>query len=236
MYLLADLIVILVFLIGAAALGFLLGRRSTRAQSAEWQRRLSEQQHRLTDAQTKLKRTLGQRLALEQELTEVRTHLSGQGIDVADIQSAIKDEPVALAASEATTAEPANEAIGRLNARKLNRQPSVRRTRVTTPPARSTPSPQDETLQRIRARAASIDFDRIGTAEAGQRDDLKRIENIGIYTEKKLNALGIRTFDQIANFNERDQQVVNRAIELSSGRIARDGWVEQARRLVEDLR
>ena len=228
MYLLADLIVILVFLIGAAALGFLLGRRSTRQRAAEQQSQLAEQQRRLADAQTKLKRTLAQRLALEQELTEVRTHLSGQGIDVADIQSAPKESKQA-ALVDSPVAKPTERTRVRTGIREPNGRFNVRRTPTASRP--KPPSKQDETLRRIQARATKIDFDRIGTADAGQRDDLKRIENIGIFTEKKLNALGICTFGQIANLNERDQHIVNQAIELSPGRIARDGWVEQATRL-----
>lgn len=233
MYLFADLIVILVFLIGAAALGFLLGRRSLRQRITEQQHQRAEQQRLLANTQTKLKRTMGQRLALEQELTEVRTHLSGRGIDTADIQADTQENQSAnrLTSSVAATASMSTMSV-RPETRELNGRPHGHHapTSVDRP---KPPSKQDETLRRIRDRADKINFDRIEIAEAGRRDDLKRIENIGIFTEKKLNALGIRTFNQIANLNERDQHVVNQAIELSSGRIARDGWVEQAKRLVE---
>lgn len=88
-------------------------------------------------------------------------------------------------------------------------------------------------LNRIRARASLIDFERIGTATAATADDLKVIVGVGPFLEKKLHAAGIYTFRQIANFNEEDIDQVNDIIEFFPGRIQRDNWVGQAKELVK---
>ena len=237
MYLLADLVIILFFLIGAAALGFLLGRRSFRGRVDQLQAQLQDRQQTTTDLKTKLKRCTAKRVALERELTDVRTHLSAQGIDVVAMKSpAVATPTTSPTARTAASASPENETVRAAPGQRF-RRPSATQAAPTRPapvPSRSASAPsskQDETLQRVRARANKINFDRIGTAEARQRDDLKEIRGIGIFIEKKLNALGIYTFGQIARFNEEDERIVNEAIEFFPGRIARDEWVTQARGL-----
>jgi predicted flap endonuclease-1-like 5' DNA nuclease len=74
-----------------------------------------------------------------------------------------------------------------------------------------------------------VDFDRIGTASADEKDDLLIIKGVGPFIESKLHALGIYTFRQIANFNADDITKVNEAIEVFAGRIERERWVDQAR-------
>ncbi|MVM30545.1 hypothetical protein GO755_10920 [Spirosoma sp. HMF4905] len=86
-------------------------------------------------------------------------------------------------------------------------------------------------LNRIRARASEIDFSRIGMASVDNADDLKVIVGVGPFLEKKLHAIGIYTFRQIANFNQEDIEKVNDIIEFFPGRIERDDWVGQATEL-----
>ncbi|GAB3504868.1 hypothetical protein GCM10027341_35790 [Spirosoma knui] len=94
-------------------------------------------------------------------------------------------------------------------------------------------SNEEAVLNRIRSRAREIDFTRIGHASATEADDLKIIVGVGPFLEKKLNAVGIYTFQQIANFSEEDTERVNDVIEFFPGRIQRDDWVGQAARLVK---
>ncbi len=89
-----------------------------------------------------------------------------------------------------------------------------------------------ETMRRIREKAANIDFERIGKADESQKDDLKRINGIGPFIERKLNALGIYTFKQISNLTEDDADKVNDAIEFFPGRAKRDNWIGQAKELI----
>lgn len=88
-------------------------------------------------------------------------------------------------------------------------------------------------LNRIRARASEIDFNRIGLASAAGADDLKVIVGVGPFLEKKLHAIGIYTFRQIANFTSEDIEQVNDIIEFFPGRIQRDNWVGQAAELAK---
>ena len=59
-------------------------------------------------------------------------------------------------------------------------------------------------------------------------DDLKKIRGVGVLIEKKLNAMGVYSYDQIANWSADDIQRVSSALDFK-GRIEREGWVQQAR-------
>ena len=59
-------------------------------------------------------------------------------------------------------------------------------------------------------------------------NDLKRIRGVGVLIEKRLNAMGINSYDQIANWTSGDIDRVSQVLEFK-GRIEREGWVEQAR-------
>lgn len=92
---------------------------------------------------------------------------------------------------------------------------------------------QDQVLARIKERAEALDFERIGTSTEAEKDALQRIKGIGPFIELKLNSLGIYTFKQIAQFNEKDEELVNEAIEFFPGRVRRDEWVKQAKAFVD---
>jgi NADH-quinone oxidoreductase subunit E len=61
-------------------------------------------------------------------------------------------------------------------------------------------------------------------------DDLKRISGIGPKLEQMLNGLGIRSVSQIAAWTDGDIKRIDAALGVD-GRIARDDWVNQARKL-----
>ena len=109
------------------------------------------------------------------------------------------------------------------------------RTPVTSVPT-VTGSNSEETsvLQRIAARAHELNIDRIGQASAEEADDLKAIVGIGPFLVRKLNAVGIYTFRQIANFTPEDTEQVNDVIEIVPGRIEREKWVAQATQLAKN--
>jgi predicted flap endonuclease-1-like 5' DNA nuclease len=67
---------------------------------------------------------------------------------------------------------------------------------------------------------------RVGRTVAN--DDLKRIRGVGVLIEKKLNALGITGYEQIANWTATDIDRVSQSLDFR-GRIERENWVEQAR-------
>jgi len=65
-------------------------------------------------------------------------------------------------------------------------------------------------------------------AKAEGKDDLTKIKGVGPFIEKKLNGLGIYTFEQIGAFTPETIEKVTEAIEFFPGRIERDNWVKQA--------
>src|SRR5262245_29787666 len=58
--------------------------------------------------------------------------------------------------------------------------------------------------------------------------DLKRIRGIGVLIERRLNAMQIVSYEQIANWTAADIERVSRTLDFK-GRIERENWVEQAR-------
>ena len=63
-------------------------------------------------------------------------------------------------------------------------------------------------------------------------DNLQQIKGIGAVLEKKLNAMGIERFEQIANWTEDDIAEVDEQLNFR-GRIQREKWVEQAQDLAK---
>jgi predicted flap endonuclease-1-like 5' DNA nuclease len=63
-------------------------------------------------------------------------------------------------------------------------------------------------------------------------DNLQQIKGIGAVLEKKLNAMGIERFEQIANWTEGDIAEVDEQLNFR-GRIQREKWVEQAHDLTK---
>jgi branched-chain amino acid transport system ATP-binding protein len=66
------------------------------------------------------------------------------------------------------------------------------------------------------------------------KDDLKKIKGIGPVNEGKLNRNGVKTFAQIAAWKKAD--IVEAEVYLEfDGRIAREGWVAQAKVLAREV-
>jgi poly(3-hydroxybutyrate) depolymerase len=70
-----------------------------------------------------------------------------------------------------------------------------------------------------------------GKSASARKDDLTRISGIGPKLAEKLNARGIATFRQIAELTDKEIAALDKALGFP-GRIGRDKWVAQARRLV----
>jgi small subunit ribosomal protein S2 len=65
---------------------------------------------------------------------------------------------------------------------------------------------------------------------AGKPDDLKKIDGVGPALERKLNALGVTRYDQIAAFSDEEVTKVDDALNYK-GKVTRDDWVGQAKAL-----
>jgi poly(3-hydroxybutyrate) depolymerase len=69
-------------------------------------------------------------------------------------------------------------------------------------------------------------------APRGEKDDLTVIAGIGAKTEERLNEIGVFHVWQIAGWTPEDAKRIDGELE-ARGRVERDAWVEQAKRLVE---
>lgn len=67
-------------------------------------------------------------------------------------------------------------------------------------------------------------------ASSSGKDNLKKIKGIGPKIEKKLNAIGVTTFAQIAEWKESDSKEIGEKLAFP-GRIEREEWVDQAKTL-----
>jgi predicted flap endonuclease-1-like 5' DNA nuclease len=102
------------------------------------------------------------------------------------------------------------------------------------------PGPAPEEARVVRQRMVSVKSEALqdrfetGMARGGRNvrsgipDDLKRIKGIGVVLEKKLNAIGVIGYEQIAAWTDADVQRVSEQLDFK-GRIERENWIEQAR-------
>jgi NADH-quinone oxidoreductase subunit E len=70
----------------------------------------------------------------------------------------------------------------------------------------------------------------------GKADDLKLIWGVGPAFEKLLNKTGIWHFDQVASWGAKDIDHVDALLKGFHGRIRRDEWVKQAKKLAKGWR
>ena len=65
------------------------------------------------------------------------------------------------------------------------------------------------------------------------KDDLKKISGVGPVLEKKLNAIGLNTYADIASLTQAQIADVDEKLSFK-GRIEREGWLDQAAKLDAD--
>jgi predicted flap endonuclease-1-like 5' DNA nuclease len=68
----------------------------------------------------------------------------------------------------------------------------------------------------------------------GRADNLTRIRGVGVKMQDKLNQLGVFHFWQIASLVDSEAGRLDAALG-AGGRVMRDAWVAQAKRLAEDV-
>jgi NADH-quinone oxidoreductase subunit E len=72
--------------------------------------------------------------------------------------------------------------------------------------------------------------------KAGKHDDLELIWGVGPKLREMLNDLGVWHFDQVASWTESEIAWVDERLEGFKGRIVRDEWIEQAKKLATGWR
>jgi predicted flap endonuclease-1-like 5' DNA nuclease len=100
--------------------------------------------------------------------------------------------------------------------------------RSDMPPLEET---KEEKAARAKAALVSAFGSKIPVATAADKDELKLINGVGPFIEKKLNGLGIYTFEQVSKFDDELSNQITDAIQFFPGRIQRDNWVGQAAEL-----
>lgn len=73
----------------------------------------------------------------------------------------------------------------------------------------------------------------VGKAKESDKDDLKKISGIGPAFEKKLNEVGLYTYEQISKLKKNDIENLANLEGVSTDKIESDNWVETAKSLME---
>jgi NADH-quinone oxidoreductase subunit E len=151
--------------------------------------------------------------------TAIGFGIAGQmaGAMLGMMQSAAERSTVALdeAVEVAVQAPPALTIVPRAEMPAAGKNTKVAREKSATPTtARARPGRKAPAGKAVRA------------------DDLKAISGIGPKLEQVLNGMGLRRYRDIAALQAADVARIEAELGLD-GRIARDGWVEQARTLAK---
>lgn len=67
---------------------------------------------------------------------------------------------------------------------------------------------------------------------SGAKDDLKQISGVGPKYEETLNTIGIYTFEQVSKMTPETIKAVEEITNYFPGRIERDDWISQAKKLM----
>jgi small subunit ribosomal protein S2 len=97
--------------------------------------------------------------------------------------------------------------------------------------ASETPMPEELPANDTAAPEQTDQFERLA-APRGAPDDLTKLNGVGPQLEKKLNEAGIFHYWQLAAMQADDTAKLDSELKLN-GRIERDGWVTQARGMIE---
>ncbi len=93
----------------------------------------------------------------------------------------------------------------------------------------------EATTEKVEASEEDINslLSNLGTfdPETQQADDLKKVNGIGPVMEKKLNQIGIFTFDQVSKMTATEYDLLDSITGSFPGRAQRDDWAGQAAKL-----
>ncbi|MEM1430932.1 MAG: 50S ribosomal protein L21 [Pseudomonadota bacterium] len=165
-------------------------------------------------------RTKGHR----QQLTLLKvTEILENGADASGVKAAVGAGSVSGAAIEAAAPAPVKKAAPKKKAAAPAEPAAEAPATATEAPAAEAPATEAPAAEVTGSKPDNL----LSEARDGQPDDLKKISGVGPKLEKLLNTNGVFHFDQIAAWN--DAEVAYMDDQLSfKGRIARDGWIDQA--------
>jgi len=103
--------------------------------------------------------------------------------------------------------------------------------------AKSSEKPAKSVEKPAQAEASDLDVDKIlgsiGTAKKEDADDLKEINGIGPAYEKRLNEVGIFTYEQISNLKAADRDQLSAIDGITREKMESEEWVKQAKALLK---
>ena len=88
-------------------------------------------------------------------------------------------------------------------------------------------------LERVGKRRDSIDWEKIGEFGGSSSDDLTLINGIDEFTQKKLNSLGVFSYEQLSRMDSTTAKNVNDALEMLPGKVIEMDWTKQAITMLE---
>ena len=138
--------------------------------------------------------------------------------------------PVAAAAAPAAPAPAAASAVAAtpVSAAPVNAPVVARVAKIDDVPAKKAPAK--------KAAPAKSSGPELLKRPRGKADDLKLIWGVGPAFEKLLNKIGLWHFDQIASWSAADIEHVDHLLKGFHGRIKRDEWVKQTKKLAKGWR
>jgi len=109
----------------------------------------------------------------------------------------------------------------------------------TKPATKAKPAAKPKATAAAKPARASVAADgkpeTLKKARAGGADDLKRISGVGPKLEQTLNELGFYHFDQVAAWRKKEVEWVDTRLKFK-GRIERDEWIKQAKKLARETK
>ena len=103
---------------------------------------------------------------------------------------------------------------------------------VSVPKGPSRKEKQEAELARIKGLSGQLNLGRIGSGSLADKDNLKRLPGLGAFAERKLNAVGIYKFSQIAKLTDEDQDNLNKILDLPKDKMQKAGWVLESKRIL----
>ncbi len=194
----------------------------------------------LTELQNEFENLTHKANALEKENVELQMKLKNN-LEVANKSNEDFDT---LKSKITDLSEENAELKRRLAALMAELEEEKNKTPIITPPVLEVPTileeddndfveeTKEEKAAKAQAEVKAALGSQIALASEADKDDLKLINGVGPFIEKKLNNLGIYTFEQISQFDSNLINKVTDAIQFFPGRIERDDWVGQAKILL----
>tara|TARA_Y100001968_G_scaffold44102_1_gene34214 strand:- start:6398 stop:8083 length:1686 start_codon:yes stop_codon:yes gene_type:complete len=171
-----------------------------------------------------------------EEEVELAKEAAAEAIKRAEVEEAEAEEARLVAEMEE---EEAKEAKADAEAAKRNLNAALRKAELAGKDAEQFTDEMERErregliIERVTSRGDSLDWSKIGVSEGNNPDDLTLIKGIDDFTQRKLNALGIFTFRQIANIDSDAGKAVNDSLELLPGKVSELAWAKQAITMLE---